>query len=138
MKNSVHAVSQLAAPLGRGLLASIFIVSGINKILGYSGTQAYMEAMGVPGFLLPVVIALEVAGGIAVLLGWQARLSAFLLAGFCVLSALLFHSNLSDQMQMLNFMKNLTIAGGFLMIVAHGAGKYSLDYYQQSALEQRS
>jgi putative oxidoreductase len=86
-----------------------------------------MDAMGVPGGLLPLVIALEILGGLAVMLGWQTRIAAFLLAGFTLLSALLFHANFGDQMQMIMFMKNISIAGGFLMIVALGAGAFSLD-----------
>lgn len=120
----------LAAPFGRLLLALIFITSGLNKISAYSGTQGYMEAMGVPGALLPLVIALEVLGGIAVLIGFQARLAALGLAGFSIMSAVLFHADFADQMQMIAFMKNVSIAGGFLMIFAHGAGAYSVDSFR--------
>jgi len=122
--NQLHILS---APLGRLLLATIFIMSGFNKIGGYAGTQGYMEAMGVPGSLLPAVIALQVLGGLAIVIGYKVRLTAYLLAGFTVLSAIIFHSNFSDQMQFIMFFKNIAIAGGFLMIAAHGAGAYSLD-----------
>lgn len=123
----MNQLQTFAAPTGRLFLSLIFIVSGLNKIVSYAGTQAYMEAMGVAGGLLPLVIALEVVGGIAILIGYQAKWAALALAGFCVLSAALFHGDFSDQMQMTSFMKNLTIAGGFLMIFTHGAGAYSLD-----------
>jgi len=116
-----------SAPVGRLLLALIFVVSGLNKLSGYAGTQAYMQAMGVPGALLPVVIALEILGGLAIILGWKTKVVAFLLAGFSLVTALIFHSNFADQMQMIMFMKNVAIAGGFLMLVAQGAGAYSLD-----------
>jgi len=116
-----------AAPVGRLFLAFMFIMSGLNKIGGYAGTQGWMDSMGVPGALLPLVIALEVLGGLAILVGYRARLVALAMAGFCVLSAILFHANFADQMQMMSFMKNITIAGGFLMIVANGAGAYALD-----------
>ena len=122
--NKLQAIS---APVGRLLISLMFVTSGLSKISGYQATQGYMEAMGVPGGLLPLVIALEVLGGLAVILGWHTRIAAFLLAGFSLLSALLFHANFGDQMQMIMFMKNLAVAGGFLMIVAHGAGAYSLD-----------
>lgn len=122
--NTTQNLTDLA---GRILLAAIFLTSGINKIGGYAGTQGYMEAMGVPGALLPLVIALEAAGAIAIILGWNTRLFAFLLAGFTLLSALLFHRALGDQMQSILFMKNLAIAGGFLVLVARGAGGWSLD-----------
>ncbi len=123
----LNTLQSFAAPVARVLLSLMFVTSGINKISGYAGTQGFMEAMGVPGGLLPLVIALEILGGLAVMLGWQTRIAAFLLAGFTLLSGLLFHADFSDQMQMIMFMKNVSIAGGFLMIVALGAGAFSLD-----------
>jgi putative oxidoreductase len=120
-------IQNLSAPAGRLLISLIFIVSGFNKIANFAGTQAYMESAGVPGILLPLVIAIELLGGLAVVFGWHTRLAAFLLAGFSLVSAVLFHANFGDQMQMIMFMKNLALAGGFLMIVAQGAGPYSLD-----------
>ena len=120
-------VQQLTAPVARILLSLIFVTSGFGKISAYAGTQQYMEAMGVPGALLPLVIALEVLGGLAVMVGWHTRVAAFLLAGFSLLSAVLFHANFGDQMQMIMFMKNLSIAGGFLLIVSLGSGAYALD-----------
>ena len=123
----MEKAQSLAAPLGRVLISLIFIVSGIGKIANYGGTQGYMVAMGVPGMLLPAVIALELIGGIAIILGWKARVAAFLLAGFSLVSAVLFHADFSDQMQTIMFMKNLALAGGFLFIVAHGAGAWSVD-----------
>ena len=121
------SIQTLSAPLGRLLLSLIFIVSGIGKIGAYAGTQAYMDSMGVPGMLLPLVIALEILGGLAIILGWQARIVALLLAGFCLLSGALFHGDIGDQSQQIQFLKNLGLAGGFLLIVAHGAGAWSLD-----------
>ena len=112
---------------GRLLLSAIFILAGINKIGAFAGTQGYMEGMGVPGALLPLVIALEIGGGLAILLGWQTRISAFLLAGFCLASALIFHADLGDPMQSILFMKNLAIAGGLLTLLASGAGAWSVD-----------
>lgn len=120
-------LQQLSAPLGRLLLAAIFFTSGLSKISSYAGTQGYMEAMGVPSFLLPLVIALEVLGGLAIILGWKTTIVALLLAGFSVASALLFHADFTDQVQMAMFMKNITIAGGFLMLVAQGPGGFALD-----------
>lgn len=114
--------------VARVLLAHIFILAGLNKMgAGYAGTQGYMEAMGVPGMLLPLVILVEIGAGLAVLLGWQTRWAALALAGFSVLAALIFHNNLGDQMQMILFMKNLAITGGLLLLAEHGAGAFSLD-----------
>ena len=128
----MNTLQSLAAPAGRILISLIFVMSGLSKIGSFAGTQAYMESAGVPGILLPVVIALELLGGLAVIFGWHARLAAFLLAGFSLLSAVLFHAPSGDQMQMIMFMKNLAIAGGFLMIVALGAGPYSIDNRNRS------
>ena len=123
----MNTVQTLSAPLGRLLIALIFVISGVGKLGSYAGTQGYMESMGVPGVLLAPVIALEVLGGLAIILGLQTRLVAFLLAGFCIVSAVLFHGNVGDQMQQIQFLKNLGLAGGFLFLVAHGAGAWSLD-----------
>jgi len=113
--------------VGRILLAHIFLLAGINKITGYSGTQGYMDAMGVPGMLLPLVILLEVGGAVALIVGWQTRWAAYALALFSIVAALIFHSNLSDQIQMILFMKNWAIAGGLLVLAANGAGAFSLE-----------
>ncbi len=122
--NQLQAFSAL---LGRLFLAMIFIQSGLSKMSDYAATQSYMDAMGVSSALLPLVIALEVVGGIAIVIGFKARLVALAMAGFSLLSALLFHTNFSDHTQTTMLMKNIAIAGGFLMIVAHGAGAYALD-----------
>ena len=123
-------LQNLSAPVGRVLLALMFLLAGFNKISGYAGTQAYMDSMGVPGALLPLVILLEIGGGLLLILGWHTRITAFLLAGFTILATLVFHSNLADQTQMLFFLKNLAIAGGLLMVVSLGAGAYSVDNRQ--------
>ena len=120
----MQAFSALAGRVG---LSLIFVLSGIAKISAYAGTQQYMAAAGVPGFLLPFVIALEVGGGLAILAGVFTRQAAVALALFSVASALLFHANLADQNQFIHFMKNLTIAGGFLALAANGAGAISVD-----------
>jgi len=112
---------------GRILMSIIFIVAGFGKIGGYEGTQGYMESMGVPGMLLPLVILLELGGGLMLLVGYKTRIVAFLLAGFSLLSALIFHLDFGDAMQRIQFMKNLALAGGFLYITAWGAGAWSLD-----------
>lgn len=112
---------------GRLLISAIFLLSGLSKITGYAATQGYMEAMGVPGAMLPLVIVFEIAASVAVIVGWQTRVAAFLLAGFSLVSALIFHGNLGDQVQFIMFMKNVSIAGGFLFLVANGPGTLALD-----------
>lgn len=112
---------------GRVLLATLFLLAGAGKLGAYSATAAYMSSAGVPGALLPVVIVTELGGALALILGWRTRIVAALLAGFSVLTALIFHNNFADQMQMINFLKNLSIAGGLLLLVVNGAGPFSLD-----------
>jgi putative oxidoreductase len=120
-------LQDISAPIGRLFLSMIFIFSGFSKITGYAATAGYMESVGVPGILLPLVIALELLGGIAILIGFKARLISLLFVGFNIVSALLFHQFWNDESQMNPFMKNIAMAGGFLMIFAHGPGAYSVD-----------
>ena len=124
LTNTVKNVSELA---GRSFLSLLFLLSGLGKIGAYAGTAAYMALVGVPAALLPVVIATEVLGALAIILGWQTRVAAFLLAGYSLLAALIFHANFADQIEMIMFLKNVSIAGGFLLLVANGAGPLSLD-----------
>jgi putative oxidoreductase len=112
---------------GRSLLALLFLLSGLGKLGAYSGTAAYMTSQGVPGALLPLVIATELLGASAIILGWKTRIVAVLLAGFSLLTALTFHNNLADQTQMIMFFKNISIGGGFLLLAVNGAGALSLD-----------
>ena len=113
--------------LGRIGLSLIFLISGWGKIAGYAATQGYMESQGVPGALLPLVIALELGGGLAILTGFFTRWFALALAGFTLVAAFLFHANLADQMQAIMFWKNFAIAGGFLLLAANGPGALSFD-----------
>ncbi|SRR5690606_12475373 len=127
----MNALFEKSAPwsdlVGRFLIALIFITSGWSKIGGFAATQGYMESMGVPGVLLPLVILTELGGGVLIVLGLFTRYAALALAGFSILSGILFHGG-ADQMQQILFMKNLAMAGGFLFLVAHGAGRISLDH----------
>lgn len=115
------------SPVARILMAQIFLMAGLSKMGQYAGTQAYMDSMGVPGMLLPLVIMLEVGGALALIVGWQTRWAAIALAGFSAVSAVIFHANFADQVQMIMFMKNWAIAGGLLMLATHGAGSFSLE-----------
>ena len=121
---AVQKGSELA---GRLFLSALFVVSGLGKIIAYSGTAAYMSKLGVPDALLPLAIVTEIAGAAAIIIGWNTRVVAFLLAGYSLLTAILFHSNFSDQIEMVMFLKNVSIAGGLLLLVANGAGPLSLD-----------
>lgn len=123
---AIPAINGLLAVSARLLMALIFIVAGYGKIADYAGTQGYMAAMGVPGGMLPLVIALELGGGLALLAGFQTRIVAGLLAGFSVVTGFLFHGG-ADQMQQIMLMKNLAMAGGLLALVRTGAGRPSID-----------
>ena len=120
-------IEPLTAPLGRLLISFMFLMSGLNKAGNYSNTSGWMESMGVSSSILPLVILLEIIGAFAIIIGWHTKITAFLLAGFSIISALIFHSDFSNQVEMIMFMKNIAIAGGFLILVANGAGNYSLD-----------
>ena len=91
------------------------------------GTAAYMEQHGIPGALMPLVILTELGGGLCILTGLFTRYVAIALVGFCLLTGYFFHYQPGDQMQMINFMKNLTIAGGFLLLAGAGPGAFALD-----------
>ncbi|MGY3891348.1 DoxX family protein [Aeromonas mytilicola] len=124
---TMDKMKDVALLAGRILLALMFVMAGWGKIGGYAGTQGYMEAMGVPGFMLPLVILLELGGGLAIMLGLFTRSLSVLLAGFTLMAAFIFHYQPAEQMQMLMFMKNLSVAGGFLALAAAGPGAFSLD-----------
>ena len=121
--SSMHGILTL---LGRVLLSAIFILAGWQKITGYDATLQYMQAFGVPGVLLPLVILAELGGGLAILFGVLSRWAALALAGFCIVAALVFHANFDDAVQQVLFLKNLAIAGGLLMLAANGPGPYAL------------
>jgi putative oxidoreductase len=112
---------------GRVALSAIFIISGLGKIAAFAGTQQYMASAGVPGFLLPLVILVEVGGGLLILAGAFTRTTATVLALFTLAAGILFHFNLADQNQFIHLLKNIAIAGGFLTLAAHGPGSISID-----------
>ncbi|MDE8754205.1 DoxX family protein [Pectobacterium polaris] len=124
MKN----LESTALLVARILMPILFIVAGYGKLGdAYAGTQQYMQAMGVPSFLLPLTILLELGGGLAILFGLLTRTVALFTAGFTLLTALIFHSNFAEGMNQLMFMKNLTIAGGYLLLAVTGPGAFSID-----------
>lgn len=116
--------------IGRIGLAAIFLLSGFNKIANYEGSAQYLASGGLPEILLPVAIVFEIVAALFIIIGFQVRWTALAIAGFSVLTAVLYHANLGDQMQFIMFFKNIAIAGGFLVLAAHGAGRFSLDAKQ--------
>lgn len=123
----IKELSPIVAPIARVLLALMFVMAAVSKIEAYEGTQAYMDGFGIPGALLPLVIITEFFGGLAIMVGFQVRTVGLALAGFTLMAAAVFHSNFADQVQMLLFMKNISVAGGLLLLVVHGAGQFSLE-----------
>ena len=122
------------ALVGRVLLALIFITSGFGKIAGFAGTAGYIASKGLPmaSVVAALTIVIELGGGLAILFGFFTRYAALVLAVFTVLAGIIFHNYWAvpaDQvmMQQINFWKNISIAGGFLVLAAFGAGAFSLD-----------
>ncbi len=128
--NKLNPVFSLA---GRVMIAVIFVLSGLSKISAIGGTQGYMEAMGLPGILIYPTILFEVAAALAIIAGFKTQYVALALAGFSLLSAFIFHSQLGDQMQFIMFVKNVAIAGGFLFLARFGAGELSIDNRRSAA-----
>ena len=130
----MNGIRDYLSPVARVLLSLVFIVSGIAKIGDYTATAAYMESQGVPGLLLPLVIAVEVVFGLMVAIGWHARMAAIVLAGFSILAGVLYHlipgmeaSGPEQVGQMAHFWKNMAIAGGMLLVVANGPGLFAVE-----------
>jgi putative oxidoreductase len=124
---SAEPLAAAGLTVGRLLLAALFILEGWSKIRGYQAAADYMDRYGVPGVLLPAVIALELGGGLMIALGWRTRLAAFALAAFCVAAAVIFHNQFLDRSHLLHFEKDLAIAGGLLVLAVAGAGRWSID-----------
>ena len=113
--------------LGRILLSAIFLINGIGKIFNYEGTIQYMENFYVPGYLIIPAITVEILFPILLIIGYYTKFSALVLSLFTLVLAVIFHTDFSNQMQLISFLKNIAIAGGFLIIFVYGPGKYSLD-----------
>ena len=120
-------MSNLIDFIGRLLISALFLLSAYNKIFSIDGTMSWMEGYGIPGFLLYPTIGLEIILPLFIIIGYNARLSAGLLAVYCVATAFIFHYNFTDQMQTIALLKNFGLAGGFLFIVANGTKDWSID-----------
>ena len=113
--------------IGRILISALFLISAYNKIFNLDGSMGWMEGFGVPGFLIFPAIAIEIILPVLIIVGYQARIAAGILAIFCLATAFIFHSDFSDQMQFISFLKNIGLAGGFLFIVANGTKDWAVD-----------
>ena len=120
MKNIIDLIARI-------LISSLFLLNGIFKISNYEGTIGWMESFGVPGMFLVPAIILEIAGPVLIIIGYKTKLAAMVLSLFCIATAVIFHNNFFDQMQFTSFLKNIALAGGFLLISVNGAKDFSLD-----------
>ena len=121
--SATHAAASLVA---RAMLAAIFLASGVPKLFAYQAAAQYLATLGVPAQGLPLIIAVEIGGGLMILLGLFARWAALALALLAVATALVFHRNFADDSQMIEFLKNIGLAGGLLLLAANGPGRWSL------------
>ena len=118
---------QIIELIGRIFISLVFLIAGFWKIFSYENTIDYMESFGVPGYLLIPAIIVEILFPLLVIIGYKTKSSALILALFSLLLALVFHTDFSNQMQLMSFLKNLALSGGFLIIFINGGGKFSID-----------
>ena len=111
----------------RIFISILFFLNGIFKIMNYDGAISWMESYGIPGVLIIPAIILEILGPILIILGYKTKITASILGVFCLATAIIFHNDFNNQMQLTSFLKNIAIAGGFLFLVINGSKKFSLD-----------
>ncbi len=111
----------------RILISILFLINGIFKITNYDGTVVWMEGYGVPGILIIPAIIIEILGPVLIIVGYQTKITAAFLSLFCLATAIIFHNDFSNQMQLTSFLKNIALAGGFLFLVINGSKKFSID-----------
>ena len=124
--------------IGRISISLLFLINGYFKIQNYDGTLEWMEGYDIPGIFLTPAIILEIATPILIILGYKTRIAAALLSLFCLITALIFHTDFSNQMQITSFLKNIGLAGGFIFIVVNGSKKFSLDNIKKNYETNRS
>ena len=113
--------------IGRILISLVFLLAGAGKIFNYEGTINYMESFSVSSYLLIPAIIIEILFPLLIIIGYKTKISALILTLFSILLAVIFHNDFSNQMQLMSFLKNLAIAGGFLIIFVRGPGQYTID-----------
>ena len=120
-------MTNVADLVGRILISALFLLNGIFKINNYDGTIGWMESFGMPGVLLIPAIILEIVGPVLIIIGYKTKLASGLLSLFCIATAVIFHNDFTNQMQFTSFLKNIALAGGFLILFVNGAKGFSLD-----------
>ena len=119
---------QIIELVGRVFISLIFLLAGVRKVFNYEGTISYMESFSVPSYLLIPAIVVEIIFPLLIIVGYKTKFSAMILTLFAISLAIIFHTDFSNQIELMSFLKNFAIAGGFLIIFVRGAGKYSIDY----------
>ena len=120
-------MTNIIALIGRILITALFLLNGIFKISNYEGTIGWMESFGIPGMFIVPAIILEIAGPVLIVIGYKTKIAAGLLSLFCITTAFIFHNDFTDQMQFTSFLKNIALAGGFLILFVNGAKGISVD-----------
>lgn len=120
-------LSKFAPLIARIFIGGFFLLAGVGKVADIAGTSGYIQSVGLPGVLAWPAAVFEILLGLSVLLGFKTRIAALAGAAFCIFTAVVFHNNFADQIQMVMFLKNFAIAGGFLLLFAHGAGAVAVD-----------
>ena len=120
-------MTNVADLVGRILISILFLLNGIFKINNYDGAVGWMEGFGMPGILLIPAIILEILGPVLIIIGYKTKLAAGFLSLFCIATAVIFHNDFTNQVQFTSFLKNIALAGGFLILFVNGAKGFSLD-----------
>ena len=121
--------------VGRIFLSTLFLIEGVGKISMKDDVVMYMEDYGVPGVLFIPALILEILFPLLLILGYKTKFAALIMALFTLTVAIIFHTNFIEGMEMIFFLKDIAIAGGFLIVFAYGPGKLSLDHYLNSKQE---
>ena len=118
--------------IGRIFLSALFLIEGVGKLFTQEQVITYMEDYGVPGMLFIPAVVVEILFPLLLIVGYKTRLAALVMALFTLTVAIIFHTDFSDGMQLISFLKNLAIAGGFMIIIAYGSNKFSIDHFLKS------
>ena len=113
--------------IARVLMSGLFLINGYNKIIYFEGTVDWMAMYDLPAFFIYPAIILELFAPILIIFGYKTKLASLLLSGFCLLTAIIFLTDFSSQSELNGFLKNVALAGGFLLLTIHGPKRFSLD-----------
>ena len=121
--------------VGRIFLSALFLIEGVGKLFAQEQVITYMEDYGVPGILFIPAVIVEILFPLLLIVGYKTRLAALVLALFTLTVTIIFHTDFDDGMQLISFLKNLAITGGFMIVIAYGSNKFSLDHFLKSNSE---